>query len=48
MIVEDPVYIDEPFIRSASWQLDPNGRVLPEPCEPQAEIERREGNAPNR
>ena len=38
MIVDDPIYFEEPFIRSASFQLDPAGRVLPEPCEPQVEI----------
>ena len=38
MIVEDPVYFEEPFIRNASFEFDPAGRVLPEPCEPQVEI----------
>src|SRR5688572_164524 len=33
MIVEDPIYYEEPFIRSATFQLDPATRVLPEPCE---------------
>ena len=47
MIVDDPIYFEEPFIRSASWQLDPGIRVLPEPCEPQVEIERREGAVPH-
>ena len=47
MIVEDPVYLEEPFIRSASFQLDPNGRVLPEPCEPQVEIPRPVGAVPH-
>jgi hypothetical protein len=47
MMVDDPVYLDEPFVRSASFQLDPNVRVLPEPCEPQVEIERPEGEVPH-
>jgi hypothetical protein len=47
MIVNDPVYFEEPFIRNASFNLDPNGRVLPEPCEPQVEIPREEGAVPH-
>jgi hypothetical protein len=47
MIVDDPVYFDEPFIRSAGFQLDPSTRVLPEPCEPQVEIERKPGDVPH-
>jgi hypothetical protein len=47
MIVNDPVYFDEPFIRNATFTLDPNGRVLPEPCEPQVEIPREEGAVPH-
>jgi hypothetical protein len=47
MILDDPIYLEEPFIRSASWQLDPSVRVLREPCEPQVEIARREGEIPH-
>ena len=47
MIVNDPVYFEEPFIRNASFNLNPNGRVLPEPCEPQVEIPREEGAVPH-
>ena len=47
MILEDPVYFEEPFIRSASFQLDPTTRVLPEPCEPQVEIPRAAGEVPH-
>jgi hypothetical protein len=47
MIVEDPIYFDAPFIRNASWRLDPSVRVLPEPCEPQVEIPRAEGEVPH-
>ena len=43
MILDDPVYWEEPFIRSASFELDPATRVLPEPCEPQVEIPRARG-----
>jgi len=47
MTLEDPVYFEEPFIRSASFQLDPVTRVLPEPCEPQVEIPRAPGEVPH-
>jgi hypothetical protein len=47
MILEDPIYFEEPFIRSASFVLDPAVRVLPEPCEPQVEITRKEGDVPH-
>jgi hypothetical protein len=47
MILDDPIYFDEPFVRSASFVLDPAIRVLPEPCEPQVEITRREGDVPH-
>jgi len=47
MVLDDPIYLDEPFIRSASWQLDPSTRVLPEPCEPQVEIPRPVGQVPH-
>lgn len=47
MILEDPVYFEEPFIRSATFELDPMTRVLPEPCEPQVEIPREAGEVPH-
>ncbi|HEY7447379.1 MAG TPA: hypothetical protein VH702_04470, partial [Vicinamibacterales bacterium] len=47
MIVEDPIYFEEPFIRNTSFVLDPNARVLPEPCEPQAEFDRAPGEVPH-
>jgi hypothetical protein len=47
MIVEDPVYLDAPFIRNASFEYNPTGRVLPEPCEPQAEFDREPGAVPH-
>lgn len=47
MILEDPVYFEEPFIRNATFELDANTRVLPEPCEPQVEIPRAAGEVPH-
>jgi len=47
MILEDPIYWEEPFIRNATFELDPQTRVLPEPCEPQVEIPRSPGEIPH-
>ena len=32
MIVDDPVYLDEPFVQSTTYQMDPNAQVRLEPC----------------
>ena len=47
MILDDPIYYEEPFIRNATFELDPQTRVLPEPCEPQVEIPRTPGEVPH-
>jgi hypothetical protein len=46
-IVEDPVYLTEPLIRSHSWELDPKQQVLPTPCEPVVEVPRPKGVVPH-
>ena len=47
MILDDPIYWEEPFIRNATFELDSGTRVLPEPCEPQVEIPRAAGEVPH-
>ena len=32
MIVDDPIYLDEPFVQSTTYQLDPNIQLRLEPC----------------
>jgi glyoxylase-like metal-dependent hydrolase (beta-lactamase superfamily II) len=32
MIVDDPIYLAEPFIQSTTYQLDPNSQIRLEPC----------------
>jgi hypothetical protein len=44
MILYDPIYLDEPIIRSKTHVLDPTLRVVFRPCEPAMEIERAPGN----
>jgi hypothetical protein len=46
-IVEDPVYLTEPYIRTSSWVLDPSQQVLATPCEPVVEVERKAGTVPH-
>ena len=47
-LIEDPVYLTEPFIVSRTWQLDPNTQLsqLPPPCFPEAEVARLDGQSP--
>ena len=42
-IVEDPVYLTEPLIRTSDWVLDPGLRIGPFSCIPAIEIERPRG-----
>src|SRR5678810_719280 len=37
-IVNDPVYLTEPFIRSTDWVLDPRQNIDPYPCESVVEV----------
>jgi len=32
MVIDDPIYLDEPFIQSTTYQIDPNAQVRLEPC----------------
>jgi hypothetical protein len=47
MILYDPIYFDEPHIRTRSFDYDPNGRIVTEPCEPQVELTRPAGEVPH-
>jgi cyclase len=46
-IVDDPVYLSEPFIRSTDFILDLNQQIAPYPCEEVEEVERAEGVIPH-
>ena len=46
-IVNDPVYLTEPFIRTTDYQLDLHQHVPPYPCEMVQEIERPKGVVPH-
>jgi hypothetical protein len=47
MILYDPVYLEEPYLRSQTWVLDPATVVVPEPCEPAVEVARPAGEVPH-
>jgi cyclase len=46
-IVNDPVYLTEPFVRSTDWALDAHQSIDPYPCESVVEVARPKGQVPN-
>lgn len=46
-IIEDPVYLAEPLVRSNGFQLTANPVMQPYPCYPTTEVERPEGEVPH-
>ena len=46
-VINDPVYLTEPFVRTTDYQLDTHQHVPPYPCEMVQEIERPKGLVPH-
>jgi glyoxylase-like metal-dependent hydrolase (beta-lactamase superfamily II) len=46
-IINDPVYLSEPFVRTTNWVLSLQQSIDPYPCEVAEEIERPEGAVPH-
>ena len=46
-VVEDPVYLTEPPVRTSDWVLDPGVQLSPFSCIPTVEIERPRGDVPH-
>ena len=46
-VVNDPVYLTEPFVRSTDFELDPHQRIDPYPCESVTEVPRPKGDVPH-
>ncbi|PYS52348.1 MAG: hypothetical protein DMG13_16355 [Acidobacteria bacterium] len=46
-VIDDPVYLSEPFIRTTNWVMDPRQEIAPYPCEPVVEVERPQGYVPH-
>ena len=47
MIVEDPVYLTEPLVKTNGFLLQPNGTMTPYPCDPVIEVVREPGFVPH-
>ena len=47
MIVEDPVYLTEPLVKTNGFLLQLNGTMTPYPCEPVVEVVREPGFVPH-
>lgn len=46
-VVNDPVYLTEPFIRTSNYRIDPMLTISPYPCDPAVEIMRERGHVPH-
>jgi cyclase len=46
-IIEDPVYLAEPLVRTNGFQLTPNPNMQPYPCYATVEVEREKGEVPH-
>jgi hypothetical protein len=47
VIVNDPAYLTEPFIRTTDFQMDPDQQIAPYPCESVVEVPRPLGLVPH-
>jgi hypothetical protein len=47
MIIEDPVYLSEPLVKTNGFELVPNGNMTPYPCEAVSEVVREPGDVPH-
>jgi len=47
VLIDDPVYLTEPFIRTTNFVLDPHQQIAPYPCQIVEEIDRPQGVVPH-
>ena len=47
LLLEDPVYLTEPFVRTTNWELEPDQRLAPYPCSYVVEVPRERGFVPH-
>jgi hypothetical protein len=45
--INDPVYLEEPFVRTTNWELDPRQIIAPYPCQIVVEVDRPQGTVPH-
>jgi hypothetical protein len=46
-MIEDPVYLTEPMVKTNGFQFVPNGSMQPYPCRSVSEVDRKPGIVPN-
>jgi hypothetical protein len=46
-VIQDPIYLTEPFIRTTNWVLDLSQQIAPYPCEVVEEVARPKGSIPH-
>jgi len=47
VVIDDPVYLTEPFVRTTNFVLDPHQQIAPYPCQIVEEIDRPQGVVPH-
>jgi hypothetical protein len=47
MMIEDPVYLSEPLVKTNGFAVAPNGTMEPYPCRPAVEVPREAGEVPH-
>ena len=45
--INDPVYLEEPFVRTTNWALDPHQNIAAYPCGIVVEVDRPQGTVPH-
>ena len=48
VMIEDPVYLSEPLVKTNGFVVVPNGAMTPYPCRPVVEVPRAAGEVPHR
>jgi hypothetical protein len=47
VIINDPLYLTEPFVRTTDWEFDARQEIAPYPCEAVVEVIRPKGSVPS-
>jgi len=45
--INDPIYLEEPFVRTTNWALDPRQNIAAYPCQAVVEVDRPQGIVPH-
>jgi hypothetical protein len=47
VVINDPLYLTEPFVRTTDWEYDARQEIAPYPCEAVVEVLRPKGSVPS-